>query len=710
MRRRANELAVVRWFKTIWEGLVASAWIGDARERHLSRVLNVILLILFVWGVIVEIQSIRNNGFAGPANTIRLLVLGALALAYYLNHKGEFSAAILLTLAVFIISIFAYVLIQNVQSGGDLSLLYYLIIAILLSDLFFSLRGYLITTAIVLGGVFAISLLNPNAETSFIFLSIFCALVGFSSYSRRSLEQQQIALAGKYARERALLNVEQRRSAQLSLLEEAGRQITDSLEEKEILERTIQAVVNKFGYAEAAISFLLNEDVLEVAAISGTQDFGYRRGFQQTVGKGIIGHVAKTQQAHIAADVTVDPYYFSSAPRSGSAAGVPLLDKGHLLGVLYVESDTRDAIQPDDVQALQTLANQVAISLQKARLHARTQEHLHVMTALQSISHVITSSLELSEILNTVIQLLRDSFGYTYVSVYLLDGDVLRLGAQLGYPDNKLIHEVPLSAGVIGRTARSKETQFIRDVSQDPDFLRAAYQVKSEIAVPLLKDDQVLGVLNVEAELKAALDENDVNLLNALAGSIAVAIDNARLHTEVKRMAMTDVVSGLANRRAFDGFLEAEMTRASRYNQPISLIILDLDSFKEYNDRWGHPAGDVRLREMADLLRANVRDPDLAARYGGEEFAVILPNTSKIGALRLAERLRRSAEASAPLSNSEHAYIPGYTISLGVATYPDDAASIEGLLLAADNAELTAKRLGKNRVYAADVSDWVQSP
>jgi diguanylate cyclase (GGDEF)-like protein len=138
------------------------------------------------------------------------------------------------------------------------------------------------------------------------------------------------------------------------------------------------------------------------------------------------------------------------------------------------------------------------------------------------------------------------------------------------------------------------------------------------------------------------------------------------------------------------------------------LIILDLDSFKEYNDKWGHPAGDIRLREIADLLRANVREPDLASRYGGEEFAVILPNTSKSGAIQLAERLRRAAAASAPHQNGGGGPISGYTISLGVATYPDDAASIKELLLAADNAELTAKRLGKNRVYAADISADIQ--
>jgi diguanylate cyclase (GGDEF)-like protein len=370
-----------------------------------------------------------------------------------------------------------------------------------------------------------------------------------------------------------------------------------------------------------------------------------------------------------------------------------------------VESITKNALQADDVQTLQALANQVATSLQKARLYGRTQEHLQVMTALQSFSHTVTSSLDINEILSNVIKLLKSSFGYTYIGVYLLDGDVLHLGAQVGYPDNKVIHEIPISAGIIGRTARTKKSQFIRDVNADSDFLRASYEVKSEIAIPLIKDDNVLGVLNVESQEHTSLDENDLDFLNALAGSIAVAIDNARLHAEVRTMAMTDVISGLANRRAFDEILQAEMIRAERYTQPISLIILDLDSFKEYNDKWGHPAGDVRLKEVANLLRSNVRDPDIAARYGGEEFAIILPNTPKKGAIRLAERLRHAAENCAPYFIGKGLPISGYTISLGAATFPDDATTVEELLLAADNAELTAKRLGKNRVCAANSQD-----
>jgi diguanylate cyclase (GGDEF)-like protein len=700
---------MIRHFINIWEGLVKPAPGRDTKEHHLSRTLNIILVMLLVWGIGFEIQNRLNNQPINIRDTLLLMIMGILILAYSLNRRGQFRAATILTLGLFITSTFAFALSKYLMGSNNFSVLYYLIIAILMGELFLSMRGYLIVAMISLAGVLAISILTSHAEVIFVFLFVFCALIGFSSYNRRSIEKEQIIMTQKLAHEQSLRFIEQRKSAHLGLLEAVGRQVTNSLDEKEILERTLEIVVDRFGYAEAAISLLVNDNMLEVAAISGTQDFGYQPGYQQKIGSGIIGHVAEIRESYFAGDVSQDPYYFSSAERNGSAIGAPMLDKENLLGVIYVESDTKDELQMDDVQTLQTLANQVATSLQKARLYARTQVHLQVMTTLQSISHAVTSSLELDEILDNVIRLLKDSFGYTYISIYLLEGDVLYLGTELGYPDTMLIHEIPITAGVIGRTARTKKTQFIRDVSKDSDFLRASYEVKNEIAVPLLKDNNVLGVLNVESKGDRRLTENDVNVLNTLAGSVAVAIDNARLHAEVKLMAMTDVISGLANRRAFDEMLEAEITRASRYSHPVSLIILDLDSFKEYNDKWGHPAGDVRLKEIADLLRSNVREPDVAARYGGEEFAIILPSTSKGGAIRLAERLRSSAEASSPQKTNDNDPVPGYTISLGVATFPEDAASVEELLLMADNAELMAKRLGKNRVHDANSANKIQN-
>jgi diguanylate cyclase (GGDEF)-like protein len=680
--------------------VVESAQIQQPRDRRLSRALNTILITLIGWGSFTEVQNWYLHKHFDENDWSVLAMLGIWGTAYALNRRGKFTFATILTIGFLAAAIFLLAVVRHATGSDGLSVLYYLIIVILMSELFFSMKGYIITVSMILTGVLLLAFLNAGIREIFTFLFVFCTLIGFSSYNRRLIEEEQVELAGKFDRERSLLHTEKRRSAQLGLLEEVGRRISSSLDEGEILQRTLEAVIGKFGYAEAAISMLIDEDILEVTAITGTEDFGYRPGFRQKMDKGIIGHVAQTREPYISEDVSKDPYYFSSAKHYGSAAGIPILDKDKLLGIIYVESIMANDFMPDDVQTLQTLANQVATSIQKARLYTRAQEHLQIMTILQSVSHAVMSSLELNEILHNVIELLQDSLGYSNISIYLLEDDVLRLSAQLGYPEHMIIYQIPVIAGVGGRAIRTRETQFIPDVSIDSSFLRASQDIKSEICVPLLKKDNVLGILNVESNGDVPLTENDVNLLNALAGPLAIAIDNARLHAEVKTMALTDAVSALANRRAFDEILNTELTRASRYGHLLSLIILDLDSFKQYNDNHGHPAGDVRLREIGEMLKENVREPDIAARYGGEEFAVILPNTSKAGAVKLAERLRESAEAKAGKENHNGSAIPGYTISLGVATFPEDATTVKDLLLAADNAELTAKRLGKNRVYA----------
>ena len=532
------------------------------------------------------------------------------------------------------------------------------------------------------------------------------AIISFNQHHKFTTEEisageqaaRQIALTIYKA---TLLEVEYRRTAQLGLLEEVGRQIASSLDKSEILQFTINAVVNKFGYSQVLISLLVNDDSLELAAINGTDDFGYQTGYQQKMGQGIIGHVAKTHKSYVTGDVSKDPYHYSTAKRNGSALGMPILNNEELLGVIYIETANRNEFKIDDVQTIQTLANQVAISLQKARLYAQTRDHLQVMTTLQSVSQTVASSLELDETLQNVLKLLKKTFGYTYVSVYMLEGDTLHLGAQLGYPKELIIYKIPITSGIAGQTVRTKQTQFIPDVSKDPSFLRASYEIHSEICVPLLKYNEVLGILNVESDSRVPLDKDDVNLLNTLAGTVSVAIDNARLHEQVKTMAMTDAVSGLYNRHAFEEFLVTEVKRAERYGHSVSLIIFDIDTFKSYNDTWGHPAGDVRLKATADLIRETQRNHDIAARYGGDEFAIILPSTDENGVKQFAKRLLEAARASSPEPATEGYSVSGYTLSIGCATYPQDGGTPDAILQAADQAELMAKKRGKNQIFSA---------
>jgi diguanylate cyclase (GGDEF)-like protein len=190
-------------------------------------------------------------------------------------------------------------------------------------------------------------------------------------------------------------------------------------------------------------------------------------------------------------------------------------------------------------------------------------------------------------------------------------------------------------------------------------------------------------------------DDQAQELAHWLAAQASIALDNERLHRAVKRQAITDELTQLANRRRFAQTLGLEVRRAERFGDPLTLVIADLDDFKQINDSYGHQLGDVVLKSFADVLRANVRDFDVPARYGGEEFAILLPETELAGGEKLARRLQAAlAQVRVPGIEGDHAPV---TASFGVASFPR-ARNAEELLAAADRALYRAKRDGKNRV------------
>jgi diguanylate cyclase (GGDEF)-like protein len=182
-----------------------------------------------------------------------------------------------------------------------------------------------------------------------------------------------------------------------------------------------------------------------------------------------------------------------------------------------------------------------------------------------------------------------------------------------------------------------------------------------------------------------------------LASQAAVALDNARLHDIVQRQAITDDLTGLVNRRRFIEALDAEVERARSFGSPLTIVLADLDNFKQVNDEFGHHGGDVVLRAFADLIRSHVRDVDVCGRIGGEEFAILLPETDAAGAARVAERMRSSLnEVAIPLSDDAAIHVAS---SFGVAQLRAGQSG-DDLLRAADTALYRAKDEGKNRVVA----------
>jgi diguanylate cyclase (GGDEF)-like protein len=194
-------------------------------------------------------------------------------------------------------------------------------------------------------------------------------------------------------------------------------------------------------------------------------------------------------------------------------------------------------------------------------------------------------------------------------------------------------------------------------------------------------------------------DDEDVQLAEWLAGRASIALQNAHLHRLARQLASTDELTQLANRRQFDEALAAEVVRAERFQDPVAVVVADLDNFKEVNDRFGHDVGDLVLRAFAGVIRANVRDVDLPARYGGEEFTVLLPATNAEGGRQLAERLRQAAEELRIEVGSEATV--RVRSSFGVASYPEEPTAA-ALMRAGDRALYRAKAAGKNTVVVAE--------
>ena len=217
--------------------------------------------------------------------------------------------------------------------------------------------------------------------------------------------------------------------------------------------------------------------------------------------------------------------------------------------------------------------------------------------------------------------------------------------------------------------------------------------------VPLILHERAIGALQVTvADPARVWNENEILLLRTVADQVAVAVNHAELFAKIQQQALTDALTGCYNRRSFEMQLDKDLQMARRLHQPLSLLMLDLDRFKQLNDSVGHDAGDDALRRLTACFRQELRGVDSAARFGGDEFALILPQASAEGSLIVAERLR---------ARIEQIEIPGYgniTASIGIATFPSQASARAELVSAADAALYTAKRAGRNRVCVFDTT------
>lgn len=260
---------------------------------------------------------------------------------------------------------------------------------------------------------------------------------------------------------------------------------------------------------------------------------------------------------------------------------------------------------------------------------------------------------------------------------------------------------VGAGVGYAGWVAAHRASLRIPGATSDMPVRASSEPIETEvIAAPLESSERLLGVLIVHGNTSGrAFSDDELDTLSVLARQASVGVENVLLHHEAKRLAVTDALTGIANYRAFKERLATEFERAVRFGRPLSVIIADIDRFKEINDEFGHQCGDAVLSSLAARMGAATRQSiDVVARYGGDEFVLVLPETDADGAIAVADKLRLATSETPFAGGNQHVHA---TISVGVATFPTHATTPESLVEAGDLALYEAKRAGRNLVRAA---------
>jgi diguanylate cyclase (GGDEF)-like protein len=323
-----------------------------------------------------------------------------------------------------------------------------------------------------------------------------------------------------------------------------------------------------------------------------------------------------------------------------------------------------------------------------------THEFFKALTAYSSVADVTS----------LVVDGANGILGAEISCVYLFDRGTwtFRFAAAQGRPESYFADVVPVGETILGRAyieGAVVETD-ASAVEGARGWVTEEEDLVSQAAVPLRSGEHIIGVLVIGSATPREFTVTEMDRLQVIGNQSSLALQNALLHEELERLSVTDRLTDLYNHGYLLQRLDEEVGRAARFGHVLSLVMIDIDNFKDFNDTYGHPKGDVVLRAVSDTLRNNLREIDFAARYGGEEFVVVLPETDTAGAEAVAERIRADVAAlSFAGSNTDRDVHK--TISLGVATYPTHALTGAALIVAADQAMYQVKRGGKNAVRVA---------
>ncbi len=517
----------------------------------------------------------------------------------------------------------------------------------------------------------------------------------------RALEQALVA-------SRAAMVAERRRTRQIAALETVGRLLAAGGGSSGQMEPIVDVIARQFRYSHVSV-YLGDARSVQLAA-----QRGYTTPIPSFDGSGgVAGRVMSSGQLAFVADVSTDPDWIAGEAPVTSVICAPLMVDNRFLGLLNVE--TRGARRLDEtdrslVMIIATrVASAVALGLDRHKLASRAE----LFRDVEAFGREVTGSLALEPLARMMVEAITRVVKADTLVVTLLDRSdgcyrVRGVRGVRGVAEAAVGREIEIGEGLTGRAIRDRA--IVIDDTQTPDKIPRTVRdlnvppLAQGVSLPLISDGVVVGAFAIGRTTHLSrFTDLEVEGLQLLASSAALAVANAFLHAEVAEMAVRDSLTGLYNRRHFDAALDRMLAAHGRERlagqRPLSAIFFDLDHFGLFNRDHGHQAGDQVLKVFAEVLVARFRASDLVARIGGEEFVAVLDGADLSAAMAVANDVRELlARRSVRAEDGTELRV---TVSAGCAQLGDEDSTRESLLQAADRALFMAKRAGRDRVLAA---------
>lgn len=490
------------------------------------------------------------------------------------------------------------------------------------------------------------------------------------------------------------------RRAQIEEQLETVYQIEKELSEAEdldaLIEKTLWILKEEFSYKHGGI-YLKEGGYLRIAGFLSEEERGFEKGDKLKISENrVIGQVARQGEPRLISDITQDQRYPEKLGGIGSGLAVPIERGAEILGVLSVESAEEGKFSEEDQTFLQLVASQVAIVINnlesKAKLRAVSVELEHKSELLKIMSEVDQLDRLIEVILKQGVKMIPAAEAGSFL---LLNeaGDAFEFKAAVGWdleqlkemklPRKETIREFGLERGP---TITSEEMLQICRKHLPEEVYKKLKQVglppASSILLPVEREGRIIGCLSFDAMEGGAFNFEDLNKIWSLMPEIELAVERVKNRDKLQEMAIKDPLTGVYNRRYFNEAVGIEMKRSKRYDHYLSFLMIDINRFKEINERFGHLKGDEVLCEVADLLVENVRDADIVMRYGGDEFLVMMPETAGAKAATVIERLKGKMREW----NEESSLLDfDLTLSIGISSWsPEEDRELEELLQEAD--------------------------